>query len=338
MQVDYCEEIVMRRLFFQLRRMGILAFGMLWSTAVLAQTAVWAPSKPVRIISPGAPGAILDLAARQIAEKIAGPLGQPVIVENKPSAGGILAMQALARSPADGHTLAIASFVELAVNPILYDKAGYDPVRDFAPVTLLYAGTQLLVAHPNLKVDNLSGLIQAAKSHPGAIFYGSSGIARPPHIYIELFKAESGIDLKHVPYKGTPALIQAILGGEIQLAMEGVPPLLPHLKTGKLIPLAVTGDRRLTSLPNVPTFAEMGIAGMTAAWVGIVAPVGTPPEAIERLNREMGHALASNDIKAAYEAGGRHIIAGSPDAMADMIRTSLPQWQAVVKATEMKAE
>jgi tripartite-type tricarboxylate transporter receptor subunit TctC len=311
---------------------------MLWSATVLAQSAVWSPSKPVRIISPGPPGAILDLAARQLAEKMAGPLGQAVIVENRPSAGGVLAMQTLARSPADGHTLAIASFVELAVNPVLYSEAGYDPVRDFSPVSLLYAGTQLLVAHPTLKVDNLSGLVQAARKQPGTIFYGSSGIARPPHIYIERFKAESGIDLKHVPYKGTPPLVQAILAGEIQLAMEGVPPLLPHLKAGKLKPLAVTGERRLTSLPDVPTFAEMGVAGMTAAWVGIVAPAGTPPDAIHRLNREVAHALESADLKAAYEAGGRQVITGPPEAMADMIRTSIPQWQAVVKAAGIKAD
>jgi tripartite-type tricarboxylate transporter receptor subunit TctC len=330
--------MAMKRLVFQLRYIGILALSMLWSTAVLAQNAAWSPSKPLRIISPGPPGAILDLAARQLAEKIAGPLGQPVIVENKPSAGGILAMQTLARSPADGHTLAIASFVELAVNPILYRDVGYDPIRDFAPVTLLYAGTQLLVAHPALKINNLPGLIQAARAEPGAIFYGSSGIARPPHIYMERFKADSGIDLKHVPYKGTPSLVQAILGGEIQLAMEGVPPLLPHIKAGTLKPLAVTGERRLTSLPDVPTFAEMGVTGMTAAWVGIVAPVGTPPEAIQRLNRELARALEAADLMAAYDAGGRQIITGSPEAMADMIRTGIPQWQAIVKKAGIKAE
>jgi tripartite-type tricarboxylate transporter receptor subunit TctC len=326
------------KLDFQLRYLPMLAMGILWSATVLAQGAAWSPSRPVRIISPGPPGAILDLAVRQLAEKIAGPLGQPVIVENKPSAGGILAMQTLARSPADGHTLAIASFVELAVNPILYHDAGYDPVRDFAPVTLLYAGTQMLVAHPALQVNNLSGLIQTARKQPGAIFYGSSGIARPPHIYMEHFKAESGIDLKHVPYKGTPPLLQAIIGGEIQLAMEGVPPLLPHVKAGKLKPLAVTGEKRLTLLPEVPTFTELGVPGMTAAWVGIVAPAGTPAAAIERLNREIARALASADLKAAYEAAGRQIITGPPQAMADTIRTSIPQWHAVVKAAGIKPE
>lgn len=328
----------MKRLFFRLCQLTMLAWSLLWSSTIPAQTAEWQPSKPVRIISPGAPGSILDLVARQLAEKINGPLGQSVIVENKPSAGGIVAMRTLARSQADGHTLAIASFVELAVNPSLYNNLEYDPVRDFAPVIPLYAGTLLLVAHSGSKIDSLTGVIQAARAQPGAIFYGSSGIARPPHIYIERFKAESGINLEHVPYKGTAPLMQAILSGEIELAIEGVPPLLPHVKAGKLKPLAVTGNKRLTSLPDVPTFAEKGVPGMTAAWVGIVAPAGTPPEAIQRLNSELAHALESADLKAAYDMGGRQILSGAPDVMADLIRTGIPQWQAVVKAAGIKAE
>ncbi|WP_334187841.1 Bug family tripartite tricarboxylate transporter substrate binding protein [Noviherbaspirillum sp.] len=322
-----------------LRGMGMLALGMLYSTALFAQSGeAWTPTRPLRIIAPGPPGAILDLAARQIAEKLAGPLGQPVIVDNKPSAGGTLAMEVLAGSPADGHTVAIASFVELTVNPSLYDNIRYDPVRDFAPVTLLYAGTLLLVAHPALKVDTLPDLIKAGKARPGSLFYGSSGIARPPHIYAERFKTDSGIGLVHVPYKGTPPLVQAILNGEIHLAIEGAPPLLPHVKAGKLMPLAVTGETRLPSLPDVPTFSEMGVTGMTAAWVGIVAPAGTPQKAIERLNREFAEALRSPDVKAAYEAGGRQVITGSPEAMAELIRSGIPQWQSVVKASGLKAQ
>lgn len=328
----------MKHIFFRLCQLTLLAWSLLWSSTIPAQTADWQPSKPIRIISPGPPGSILDLVARQLADKINGPLGQPVIIENKPSAGGVLAMRTIAKSQADGHTLAIASFVELAVNRSLYNDLGYDPIRDLAPVIPLYAGTLLLVAHPASKIESLSGLIHTARAQPGAIFYGSSGIARPPHIYIERFKAESGIDLKHVPYKGTPPLVQAIVGGEIELAMEGVPPLLPQVKAGKLKPLAVTGDKRLASLPDVPTFAERGVPGMTAAWVGIVAPAGTPPEAIQRLNREFARALEAADLKADYDMGGRQILSGTPEVMADLIRTSIPQWQVVVKAAGIKAE
>jgi tripartite-type tricarboxylate transporter receptor subunit TctC len=328
----------MQRLLMQLCRLVLFAPSVLWTTAVMAQETVWSPSKPVHLISPGPPGAILDIAARQLAEKLSASLGQPVIVENKPGAGGIVAMQALAKSPADGHSLAIGSFVEFAVNPSLYENAGYDPVRDFVPVTLLYTGALLLVANPASGIDDLRGLIGAAKARPRTIFYGSSGVARPPHIYIERFKSETGIDLMHVPYKGTPPQLQAVLAGEIPIAMEGAAPLLPLVRAGKLRPLAVTGERRLAGLPDVPTFAELGVAGMNASWVGIVAPAGTPANAVQRLNREFAKALESPDLKAAYEAGGRQVMTGSPALMADMIRNEIPQWRAVVKAAGIKAE
>lgn len=328
----------MKRLDFPLGYVAAFTLSLFFSPSIYAQESHWTPSRPVHLIAPGPPGAILDIVARQLADKIAGPLGRPVIVENKPSAGGILAMQTLARSPADGHTIAVASFAELAVNRSLYKDVGYDALRDFTPVTLLFEGTQLLVAHPAFNVESLADLVHLAKEQPGTVLYGSPGVARPPHLYMERFRAEAGISLKHVPYKGTPPLLQALLSGEIPLALEGVPPLLPHVSTGRLKPLAVTGDKRLAVLPDVPTFAELGVPGMTAAWVGIVAPAGTPVEAVQRLNREFAKALDSPELKAAYEAGGRQIVTGTAQAMADMLRKSIPEWESVVREAGMKPD
>lgn len=326
----------MNRLHFPLGYVAAFTLSIFFSPYIYAQESYWSPSRPVHLIAPGPPGAILDIVARQLADKLTGSLGQPVIVENKPSAGGILAMQTLARSPADGHTIAVASFAELAVNRSLYKDTGYDSLRDFTPVTLLFEGTQLLVAHPALGVESLAHLVHLAKEQP--VFYGSPGVARPPHLYMERFRAEAGIDLKHVPYKGTPPLLQALLSGEIPLALEGVPPLLPHVRAGKIKPLAVTGNKRMAVLSDVPTFAELGVPGMTAAWVGIVAPSGTPVEAVQRLNREFAKALDSPELKAAYEAGGRQIVTGTSQAMADMLRRSIPEWEGVVREAGMKPD
>lgn len=328
----------MKRLLIGYCSILMLAASISCAPSAMAEEAAWSPARPLHIISPGAPGAILDIAARQLAEKLAASLGQPVIVDNKPGAGGVLAMQALAMSPADGHVMAITSFVELAVNPSFYESLGYDPVRDITPISLLYAGALLLVANTTSGIQNFPALVSAAKARPDSLFYGSPGVARPPHIYVERLKAEVGLHLKHVPFKGTPPLLQALLAGEIQVGMEGVPPLLPLVQAGKLIPLAVTGERRLTMLPDVPTFSELGVAGMDAGWVGIVAPAATPAAAVQRLNRAIVQALASPDLKAAYEAGGRQIITGPPGAMADKIAKDIPQWRAIIKASSMKAE
>jgi tripartite-type tricarboxylate transporter receptor subunit TctC len=187
-----------------------------------AQAASWSPTKPIHLIA-GTPGGILDIAARQIADKIAAPLGQAVIVENKSGAGGIVAMEAAARSAPDGHTLVLTTFVEMTVNPWLFEHLPYDPVKDFAPVTMLYAGTILLAAHPSFAADTLADLIRLAKAQPGKFQYGSSGIARPPHIWAERFKLNAGIDIGHVPYNGGAPMVKALLAGEVPLGMEGAP-------------------------------------------------------------------------------------------------------------------
>ncbi len=303
----------------------------------LAQPAIWSPGRPVRIIT-GATGAVLDVAARQIADRIAAPLGQPVIVENKPGAGGLAMTEAVARAAPDGHTLGLVSFVELTVNPWLFDRVSYDPIRDFAPVTALYTGPQLLVAHASVPANDLAGLIRLAKAEPGRYMYGSSGIARPPHIFMEKFKLAAGVQLSHVPYRGGPPLMQAVIGGEVPLAMEGSSVTVPLVQAGRLKALAVTGDRRLTSLPDVPTFAEQGVAGIGLAWVALIAPAGTPSAAVTRLQIEVARALQSPEIRTAYELAGRTSIGNTPQELSQWIRRDLADWQTVVRDAGIKPE
>ena len=319
---------------FTLSALGVAMAG---SSFAQASANAWSPSKPVRIVA-GAAGGILDVVARQLADKLQPAFGQAVIVENKAGGGGIVAMEAVRASAPDGHTMGMTTFVEMTINPWIYDRLPYDPIKDFAPVTVLYSGQIMLAAHPSFPGESLADLIRLAKAQPGKYFYASSGVARPPHVWAERFKATSGIDLTHVPFKGAGPLTQAVLSGEVPLAMEGVSALLPHVKAGKLKALAVTGDQRLVALPDLPTFAEAGVPGIGLTWVGLVAPAGTPAAAIERLNRELVRALQSPEIKAAYEQAGRIVIGNTPEAFTALIRKELPEWGAIVKATGIRPE
>ena len=319
---------------FTLSALGVAMAG---SSFAEASANAWSPSKPVRIVA-GAAGGILDVVARQLADKLQPAFGQAVIVENKAGGGGIVAMEAVRASAPDGHTMGMTTFVEMTINPWIYDRLPYDPIKDFAPVTVLYSGQIMLAAHPSFPGESLADLIRLAKAQPGKYFYASSGVARPPHVWAERFKATSGIDLTHVPFKGAGPLTQAVLSGEVPLAMEGVSALLPHVKAGKLKALAVTGDQRLVALPDLPTFAEAGVPGIGLTWVGLVAPAGTPAAAIERLNRELVRALQSPEIKAAYEQAGRIVIGNTPEAFTALIRKELPEWGAIVKATGIRPE
>jgi tripartite-type tricarboxylate transporter receptor subunit TctC len=316
--------------------LAALAAPLLPLAPVMAQTG-WSPTRPVRIVA-GAAGGILDVAARQLAERLAPALGQAVIVENKPGGGGIVALEAVKQSLPDGHTLGIVSFVEFAINPWLYERLSYDPVKDFEPVSGLYSGQILLAAHPSFPGQTLADLIRLAKAEPGRWFYASSGVGRPPHIWVERFKHTAGIDIAHVPFKGAAPLTQAVLGGEVALAMEGAPALIPHVKSGKLKPLAVTGDRRLQELPDVPTFAEAGVPGIGLTWVALVAPAGTPAAAVQRLHREVAQVLQSADLRAAYEKAGRVVLPATPEQLGAMIRQDRAEWAGIVKAIGLRPE
>ena len=313
----------------KLARLRIALGAFILGFALIGQSAAQNfPYKPVRVIG-SPPGSILDVVARQLADKLAPAFGQPVIVENKPSA--IMMMDAVAKSAPDGHSMVVASFAMLTVIPHMYERPPYDPIKDFAPVILLYKAPLLLTAHPSLPANSVPELIRLAKAQPGKLTYSSSGNGQPPHVYTELFKFNSGIDLLHVPYKGGPPSIAAILAGDVNMNMESASGVIQHVKSGRIKALAVTGDKRIASLPDVPTFGEAGVPGIGESWVGIVAPAGTPRDIILRLNREIARALESQDIKAYYDTAGRTIVASSPDAFAAIIREEIPKWREVVK-------
>jgi tripartite-type tricarboxylate transporter receptor subunit TctC len=319
------------------RALAALLAGALALAVVVPAAAAAYPDKPVRILNGGAAGSVTDIVARQLAEKLAPLLGQAVIVESRPSGGGIVALDALKNSPADGHTLGLVHFVQMSVAPSMFDHLPYDTVNDFAHLGILFRGPQVLVANPAVHATNLAELIELAKAHPGQLRYASPGNGTPSHVFMEQFKQVAAIDIQHIPYRG-PAANTAVLGGEVQLLIEGPAAMLPHIRAGKLRALAVGGTRRLAVLPDVPTFEELGIPGITTVWVGMVAPRGTPREIIARLHHELAKVLESPDIRALFEQAGRSIELGTPEEMEATIRSEIPRWRDLVLRAHIKPD
>lgn len=314
-----------------------VALGLCLASVAQGDARAWEAQRPVRLIT-GAAGAVLDITARQLAERLGPALGQPIVVDNRGGGGGIAMMDALARAMPDGHTIGLATFVEMTVNPWLYERLSYDPLKDFVPVSALFTGPQLLVTAAHSPVTDLPALMRAARAQPGKHLYGSSGVARPPHIFMEKFKLAAGIDLPHVPYRGGPPLMQAVMSAEVLVAMEGTPVTAPLVAAGKLRGLAITGPRRLAALPAVPTFAEHGVEGIGLSWVGVFATRGTPDAAIHRLNREIVAALRTPELRQAYAAAGRDPVGNSPDELRQWIRRDLLEWRDVVRSAGIRAE
>ena len=304
------------------------------SRSAFAQTY---PARPVKFILGFAAGSVPDVATRQIAEKLAPLLGQPVIVENRPSAGGIVALQALKSSPPDGYTVSFVHVGNMSVAPSLFERLPYDTTKDFAPVGIFWRGVQILVANPSLKANSLADVIALAKANPGRLRYSSPGNGTPTHLGMEQLKHEAGIDIQHIPYKG-PAAHLAVLSGEVDLLLEGVEPMLPYLQAGRLSSIAMGGAHRLAVLPDVPTFEELGLHGIGTTWLGVIAPLGTPPAVIARLNHDLTAAMQSPDIRRIFEPAGRLITPGTPEEMAATIRTEIPRWREIVQRAQIKAD
>jgi tripartite-type tricarboxylate transporter receptor subunit TctC len=319
------------------RNLAVIAVtAFVYTQAIHAQTF---PSKPVvKLIVPSPPGSPPDLNARKLAEKVGVSLGRTVIIENKPGGGGAIAMEAAARSEPDGRTLVIATSAVLTINPSVYERLPYDPVKDFAPVVLAYRVPLLLVVNSLLPAKSLGELVEAAKAAPGKLFYSSAGNGTPPHLFFELFKFRAGIDLVHVPYKGGPAAAAALLGGDVAAGLDTPSQLLPHVRAGKLRALAVTGDRRLASLPDVPTFSEAGLPGIGTTWSGVVVPVATSRDIVLQLNRAFSQALASPEIQAYFAEVDITSVAGTPEDMEATIAQEIPIWRDVVKKARIKLD
>jgi tripartite-type tricarboxylate transporter receptor subunit TctC len=295
------------------------------------------PVKPVRVIVPFPPGGALDFVARIAGDKLSAGLGQPVIPDNRPGAGGNIGLEAAARAKPDGYTLlAAASF--LTINPSLYSKVGYDPITDFEPISLLSSYMLFVVVHPSLPVRSVKALIALARARPGQLDYASTGVGTTTHIAVELFAYMTGIRMSHIPYKGSGPALPATLSGQVPIQFNS-PAIVPHVQAGKLVLIAVTGAKRSPTFPDAPTVAEAGVPGYEAtAWNALFAPAGTPPAIIKRLNAEVVRGLAQPDAVEVLAKQGLDQAAGSPDALAALLRTEVPKWAKVIKVAKIKAE
>jgi tripartite-type tricarboxylate transporter receptor subunit TctC len=307
-------------------------------TACYAATAAAAasdyPGKSVRFISPFSPGGGTDTVARALAQRLSDALGKTVLVDNRPGAEGIIGTELGARSAADGYTLLVVNLGTLAINPNLR-KVPYDPLRDFAPITRTTTSSTVLVVHPSLPVKNVRELVALAKTR--SLNYGASSSAT--FLPMELLKQMSGVDMTHIPYKGTGPALTGILSGEVQVLFGGAINTVPQVKSGKLRALAVAGDTRAKALPEVPTVAEAGFPGYEAnSWNGIVAPAGTPHAIINRLNAEMLKILASREVIEYMTADGAEPAGNSPDQFSAYIRSEHAKWAKVIRAANLKKE
>ncbi|MES2561904.1 MAG: tripartite tricarboxylate transporter substrate binding protein [Pseudomonadota bacterium] len=288
------------------------------------------PSRPIRILVPFPPGGATDIMARTLGQKLTQRWGQQVIIDNRAGAGGSIAADLAARAAPDGHTLFFAASAQLAVNPHLYSKLGYDPIKDFAPVVLVGSGANILVAHPSLPARSLKELIALAKAKPRSLHYASPGSGSTAHLSAELLKIETGIDIVHVPYKGGAPGVIDVLGGQVPLMFISMPSVIGHVKAGKLIAIGVTSARRSDAAPSVPTFAETLPNFESSSWYGIVAPARTPHGIIAKLNIEIVTSLKAADVREIFSAQGTDIIGSAPDDFARYIKAELSKWAVVV--------
>ena len=296
------------------------------------------PSRPIMLTQTGIAGSAPDTVARDLVERIGLALGQPILVENVAGGGGVIAMEKVRHAPPDGHRFIFTHIGAVAINPALFKALPYDPVRDFDPVSLVLTAPMILVVSPALGVESLDQLMELVRRKPGTLMYGSAGIGTPPHIFIEQLKFATRMGVDHVPFKGSPGLVQALMGGHIQIGMEGATALMPLIASGKVRALAVSGDTRMEILPQVPTFAEMGVPDIGLSWLAVMAPKGTLPEAVNGFNREITRVLASPDLRRTWAALGRRPGGGAPEVLAERIRSELPRWREVIERAGIRPE
>ena len=319
-----------------MRRLLAVLLAAFVPTAALAQTY---PAKPIRWIVPFPPGGGNDTIARLVGQKLSAALGQQVIVDNRPGAGGTIGAEAAARSPADGYTMFLAGVATHGINPNLRRKLPYDAIKDFQAVSLIASAPLLVVVHPSLPAKSVKELIALAKTRPGQINYASNGAGGSSHLAVELFDMMTGVRMAHIPYKGlTPALTD-LLSGEVQVMFSSAVAMLPQVKAGRLRAIAMTGSKRSAAIPNIPTVAESGVPGYeTGSWYGVVVPAGTPKAAIDRLSREIQTIVKSQDITTKLNEEAVIPVGSTPEAFDKHIRAELARWAKVIKAAKIELE
>ena len=307
----------------------VLGAGLLGGTSALAQAY---PTKPVTIIVPFAAGGTTDILARIIGQALTAELGQSVVVDNRAGAGGNIGGQAAAKAAPDGHTLFMGTVGTHAINASLYKKMPFDPVKDFAPLTRVANVPNLLVANPAQPYKSVKDLIAYAKANPGKVNFGSSGNGSSIHLSGELFKSLAKVDMQHVPYKGSAPAVTDLLGNQIGIMFDNMPSAIQHVRSGKLVPLAVTTAKRSPELPNVPTIAEAGVPGYEAtSWFGMFAPAGTPAPVLAKLNAAIVKVLGQPDVKKKINEQGAEVYSETPEQFAAFIQAESVKWGKVVK-------
>jgi len=296
------------------------------------------PSKPIRVIIAQAPGSATDVVSRVISNKLAEGLGQQLVIDARPGAGGTLGTELAARAPADGYTLFMANNSTHGSNPALYAKLSYDAVKDFAPIIFVVATPYVLSVHPSLPAKSVKELIALAKSRPGQINYASAGNGSTHHLSGELLKTMAGIDIVHIPYKGTTPAIAALIGGEVSIMFATVTGIQPQIKNGRARGLAVTTPKRSNMMPELPTMAETLPGFEMLSWFGLLAPAGTPPAIVNRMNAETTKVLANPDVRSLLAAQGFEVMSGTPEQFGDYIKVEIAKITKLAKTTGIKAE
>jgi tripartite-type tricarboxylate transporter receptor subunit TctC len=316
-----------------------LALVVLCATATFGVQAQAWPSKPVRIVVPFPPGGPADLLPRLLGPRLTEIWGQPVVVENKPGAGGNIGMDTVAKAAPDGYTLVVGPNGNLVVNPHLYAKLPYDVTRDFVPITLIATFSNVLVVNPDVPAKTVAELIALAKAKPGTVSYGSPGTGSQPHLGGEFLKLMAGIDIVHVPYNGTAPALKDLLGGQITFMFAQTSAALPQIQSGKLRALGVASPRRATLLPDVPTIAESGLPGFEAvSWYALLAPAGTPKEIVTKVQADFARVLQMPDVREKLVAQGGDPVGNTPEQLAAQLKSESARYADVVKRANIKAE
>ncbi len=313
----------------------LLALVIICSASASAQY----PAKPIRLVVPFPAGGPTDIVARTVSQKLSDSLGQPVVIDNRGGAGGVIGTELVVKSPADGHTLLLGTISGLAVAMSLYPSRGYDTLRDLAPITHGVMVTNILVVHPSLPVRSVKELLALARAKPGTLNYASSGSGTITNLAGELFKSLARVDIVHVPFKGGAPALTALLSGEVSMNFENSLIVVPHIKSGKVRALAVTGAQRSRSVPDLPTIAEAGLPGYSASgWYGFVAPAATPRDIVTRLAGEFNRILKQPDVVERLSGQGAEPVGGTPEQFGAFIRDEINKWAKLVKSANMKAE
>ena len=320
------------------RRWLIGVIGGLALMPAFCQTDTW-PSKPIRLVVPFPAGGGTDIVARDVSQKMSMTTKWTFVIDNKPGSGGNLGIDAAAKAPADGYSLVLGQTSNLAINPSLYGKLPYDPIKDLTPIGLIGNAPLVLVVPTNSTFKTLGDVIKAAKAQPGSINYATSGNGTVAHLATELLQREAGIKLTHIPYKGATQGINDVIGGQVQLYLSSVPTLLGHIKNGKLRPLAVTAAKRTDDLPQIPTVAESGYKGFEAVtWFGLLGPAKLSASVVNTANSELNKALNSPDLRKKLEDQGLNVTPGTSDEFAKLIKVDITKWAQVVKDSGAKAD